>query len=292
MNAKNIPNKNAKTAVQTAPTRIVEGNIPSARVHAWNQQVAKLFNENSVDGQMRILADAISSLIPCDHWYFIYFRRDEPPIMAMYSNLRDKDNSYSDGPYIIDPFYNAFASGVSAGCYRLKDFANEDYSKIDDYREFLSEIAGPLDEIGLIWPLDDQTAAHICLYRFAGVSDFRPEHVEAMQITSPIVETVMRRAWQEKFAPADGEKPSRTNYHENVSRLFEQFGKSVLTVREAEIAKFLIKGFSAQEIGNMLGVSAGTVRNHMKKIYLKLDVSTQAELCALFIEDLVNLAAA
>ncbi len=258
----------------------------------WNQSVAQLFVEQSAENRLRILADGISALIPCDHWYVIYFHKDEPPVLALHSNIYDTYCRYSDGPYILDPFYNAYTDGITAGCYRLKDFAKADYSKLDEYQEFLSETGGPVDEIGLIWPLDDQTAAHVCLYRRAGVSDFRPEHIEAMLVTAPLVEAIMRGAWQDKYAPAETERSNRAGYHDTVSRLYQEFGNSVLTVREAEVARFLIKGYSASEIGDLLNVSSGTVRNHMKKIYRKLNVSTQAELCALFIEDLVNVAAA
>ena len=292
MTTKDRNTRKPPSAAETDLARIEAGTIPSARVREWNQSVANLFHELSADRRLRILADGLSALIPCDHWYVIYFHKDEPPVMALHSNIYDTSSRYSDGPYILDPFYNAFTDGITAGCYRLKDFAKADYSKLGEYRDFLAETGGPVDEIGLICPLDEQTAAHVCLYRRAGVSDFRPEHIEAMLVTAPIVETVMRGAWVEKYAPAETDRPNRADYHETIRRFYREFGNSVLTAREAEVARFLIKGYSAPEIGDLLGVSSGTVRNHMKKIYRKLKVSTQAELCALFIEDLVNLAAA
>jgi DNA-binding CsgD family transcriptional regulator len=58
----------------------------------------------------------------------------------------------------------------------------------------------------------------------------------------------------------------------------------VLTGRELEIAELLIRGYSAKEIAQSIAVSPGTVRTHMKNLYPKLDVTSQARLCARFYE--------
>jgi DNA-binding CsgD family transcriptional regulator len=65
---------------------------------------------------------------------------------------------------------------------------------------------------------------------------------------------------------------------------FRNFGESVLTPREQEITKLLLKGFSAKSIAGNLGISSGTVRNHMKQVYSKLGVNSQVELAGLFFE--------
>jgi DNA-binding CsgD family transcriptional regulator len=65
---------------------------------------------------------------------------------------------------------------------------------------------------------------------------------------------------------------------------FRNFGASALTPREQEITKLLLKGFSAKSIARILGISPGTVRNHMKQVYSKLEVNSQVELVGLFFE--------
>jgi DNA-binding CsgD family transcriptional regulator len=59
---------------------------------------------------------------------------------------------------------------------------------------------------------------------------------------------------------------------------------SALTPREQEITKLLLKGFSAKSIACILGISPGTVRNHMKQVYSKLEVNFQVEPVGLFFE--------
>src|SRR5206468_1690882 len=50
-----------------------------------------------------------------------------------------------------------------------------------------------------------------------------------------------------------------------------------LTDREQEVLRLLVKGFTFQEIGGLLGISAHTVTTHVKHIYEKLEVRSRAE---------------
>lgn len=50
-----------------------------------------------------------------------------------------------------------------------------------------------------------------------------------------------------------------------------------LTERELEVLTFIAKGFSYQEGAQMLGVSANTVRTHVKRIYQKLAVNSRTQ---------------
>lgn len=51
-----------------------------------------------------------------------------------------------------------------------------------------------------------------------------------------------------------------------------------LSERETEIIFFLIKGCSLQQIGDSLFISAGTVKNHVLKIYKKTNCHSRIEL--------------
>jgi len=51
----------------------------------------------------------------------------------------------------------------------------------------------------------------------------------------------------------------------------------VLTEREAEILKWVALGKTNPEIGSILEISAFTVKNHMQRVFKKLDVSNRAQ---------------
>lgn len=56
--------------------------------------------------------------------------------------------------------------------------------------------------------------------------------------------------------------------------------ESVLTQRETEILKAVSRGYKRREIADQLGISAGTVGNHITNIYRKLEVSSNMEAVA------------
>ena len=51
-----------------------------------------------------------------------------------------------------------------------------------------------------------------------------------------------------------------------------------LSAREREIAELAAQGYAPLNIGAVLSISTGTVRNHLKSIYRKLNVSSRVEL--------------
>ena len=51
----------------------------------------------------------------------------------------------------------------------------------------------------------------------------------------------------------------------------------LLTPRQTEILVFLKKGYSYQEIADVLGVSLNTIRKHVSNIYAKLKVSSRQQ---------------
>jgi DNA-binding NarL/FixJ family response regulator len=61
------------------------------------------------------------------------------------------------------------------------------------------------------------------------------------------------------------------------SRLTERMMRSDLTTRELEILKLLAKGLTNKQIGQVLGISSNTARNHVNSVIDKLDVSDRTE---------------
>jgi DNA-binding NarL/FixJ family response regulator len=62
-------------------------------------------------------------------------------------------------------------------------------------------------------------------------------------------------------------------------------GLGALTVREHEVLVLLMRGTSTTAMATTLGISEHTVRNHLRHIFEKLDVSSRAEAIALAIRE-------
>ena len=61
------------------------------------------------------------------------------------------------------------------------------------------------------------------------------------------------------------------------TRLAERMMRTDLTAREFEILGLLAKGLTNKQIGQVLGISEHTVRNHVNSVIEKLDVSDRTE---------------
>ncbi|SPO54665.1 protein of unknown function [Pseudomonas sp. JV551A1] len=65
-------------------------------------------------------------------------------------------------------------------------------------------------------------------------------------------------------------------------RGFERVGEQ-LTVREQEVVGLMISGLGTKELARYLGISMQTVKVHRRNIYSKLGISTELQLCSLFL---------
>lgn len=64
------------------------------------------------------------------------------------------------------------------------------------------------------------------------------------------------------------------------------------TVREQAVARLILRGHSTVSIAETLGISQATVKIHRRNLYAKLNISSQSELCSLFIDVLSSSSAA
>ena len=88
--------------------------------------------------------------------------------------------------------------------------------------------------------------------------------------TAGLVTQLLQRYFQRFFvAPPSGDEPS---------------GLGRLTTREQEILEQLSRGYVDKEIAQRLGISAWTVRGHLKRIYEKLGVHTRTEAVVRYLE--------
>jgi DNA-binding CsgD family transcriptional regulator len=103
-----------------------------------------------------------------------------------------------------------------------------------------------------------------------------------------VVESTVRRHWADlpsrfDHSAQDKHGPARESA---IERSFHSFGDGILTAREREIVEHTLKGHSADAVGRILGIAAGTVRIHRRNIYAKLRISSQGELFSRFIQTL------
>jgi DNA-binding CsgD family transcriptional regulator len=249
----------------------------------WNTLLSKALDAEAIDERFSHAMKAVKDLVPSDSCYFIFFRKDQTPVMAFPQEQVAPGQAYSEGAYLLDPFYLGFRDKGLAGTFLLKDIAPRHLPSSKRYREYLSSLTGPVDELAMSVAISDQTTAHLSLSRLIENGRYSRRDFESLEAAAPLLGSLMAQIW-DQLHPTLG--PGGTQMDRHLA-FYQSFGANILTEREYDVAHLLLKGYSAGEIGPILSISPGTARNHMKQIYGKFEVSSQAELAGLFIEQLM-----
>lgn len=243
---------------------------------AWNDALAQLIRGPG-DQNCEQLVQALRVGLDFDQSFLALFRRDGAPVVLFHSGAPVLDRDYADGPYLLDPFYVYFLADSAGGCFHLSEIAPEGFARSDYFLNYYRHI-GISDEIGLIHWLDRDRAAHISIGRGIGRKRFTQRDCEWLKATAPLGAAIVERAAADSIRP----EPQVDAMHESLQCAYRQFGSSVLTDRETQVVRMLLRGSSAKAIARGLEISPDTARNHLKRIYPKLGVASQAELFALF----------
>jgi DNA-binding CsgD family transcriptional regulator len=172
---------------------------------------------------------------------------------------------------------------------RLGDIAPDGFRDSEYHRAHYA--AGRIgDEVGYLWPLEPGITLAVSLERSENGDPFADEEVGDLEAVQPLLYALARKHWATRHSRAtqDGEL--------ELGRLVQEaaagFGQDLLTPRECEVVKLVLRGFSTKSISQVLGISPGTVKVHRENIYGKLEVSSQAELFNLFIASISAMPAA
>ena len=228
----------------------------------------------------RVLADvtAFDGIVVFD------YRRSEPPV-DLYDNLHPTPReitvtAYQAGAYLLDPFFHAHLNGVESGLYRLRDLAPNRFLRSAYYKSYYQRI-GLLDELGFFARLAEDRTIVVSIGRRQPDGPFRRAELAGFRAIEPVVRAAVIQHWGRTAAvsaAADGRDGKQADG-------FDQ-SLAELTEREREVANLILRGYSSEAIALTLDIRPGTVKVHRKHLYKKLQISSQAELFALFLESL------
>ena len=188
---------------------------------------------------------------------------------------------YLDVGFVLDPFYQMFLSSPADRVDSLADIAPDDFRRSEYYAKFFRAL-NLRDECGLMLPFGEDAA----LFLSMGVHGANKMHLEPLQTLLPAISALARRHWT-VLTPDRFDGTGRLAAQ--LEAAFVSFGKSTLSPREGEIARMILQGHSSKSIALALDNSPETIKVHRKRIYTKLDVSSQGELLSLFLDALKQL---
>jgi RNA polymerase sigma factor (sigma-70 family) len=101
-----------------------------------------------------------------------------------------------------------------------------------------------------------------------GADEYLTKPITPRKLFAYIDAIARRMQWESESSYKGSDEGDDNALHETIN---------VLTQRETEILKHIVKGYSNQQIGEKLVISETTVKNHLANIYKKLNVSNRTQ---------------
>lgn len=231
------------------------------------------------------LTQSLKQCIKIEAGLILLYRRDSAPKILFndwrtHRGLLDIQH-YLEGPYRQDPFYQLAFDNEDDGLYRLSQIAPNDFSRSAYYTNYYRH-SGLVDEFNFLISLDTQTKVAISVCRSQSNPRFSSDEADMLNSVSSLLQSAVIRHWRDlrpELLDDDGGMLQKA-----LARAINNFGRSILTERECEVAQLVLRGYSLKGAADLLGISPATVKLHRRNLYAKLDVNSQTELFSLFID--------
>lgn len=188
--------------------------------------------------------------------------------------------AYLNGLYQLDPFYQACREGLASGFHHLEEIAPDQFRQSEYYLSYFHDNVLE-DEVQFILQLPGQGALSLSL----GMRrPFDAGQRGLLGMLSPWVLALMQQHWErrsQRLLPA-----AQDGVASQVRDALSHFGAHVLSERELEIARLILRGYSSKAMAERLAISPETIKVHRRHLYAKLDISSQPELFSLFLQSL------
>ena len=257
------------------------GQLVSKRhflLEQWSKSVAEITFAVGTDMFVPTLLAGVKRLVDFDFIMGFAYSGEQPPL-ALGDTLDSErhgviSTDYVAGPFLLDPFYQLALRGKNCGCHRLHQIA-PDHFRNSEYFNVHYGRTGIGEEVGFYFDLGANLTGVMSLSRWSQSPPIVPSEFAVLEAVESTIGAFCARHWSNIHGAL--------RHHAKIPDVTEQFGGSVLSVREREIVAMILQGHSTESIALQLDISPGTVKIHRKNTYRKLKVSSQAELFAAFL---------
>ena len=259
----------------------------------WNSDLANIVAHVGEPIFFQQVFAAIEAQVPVAMPQAWLYHKDLPPKLLDHKISKEAYTSqvdkYLEGPYREDPFFKISLSAPRNNCYRLSRLITGNFEDSSYHRDYYGS-TGTVDEAIIVTRLGDGSVVNISFMRLESHGEFSDgEYNWLYSVSQVIAELIELHTRREEFVESNLLQPG-VDHH--IQQGFEYFGTSYVSEREQEVLELLLRGYGADTSAERLNISLETVRRHRKSIYKKLDVNSQADLFALFINTIPYVAQA
>jgi DNA-binding CsgD family transcriptional regulator len=262
--------------------------LPFGALHNWHGAMREAFAHIDEPDALGFLATAFGHLVNIESVMISLEHKDRPPQLLYQRGIPKQYRAsiidrYFSGGYLLDPFCLAVEQGLAQGFYHLEEIAPDNFFDSEYYKTYYLK-AGSSEDSFYIVDTGLDTQVSVSLFQGFGGESLRVEQLHLLRAVEPLVREFISEFGRRGLQHSHPEATVRDDLKQRVQSAFEQFGCDVLTEREREVAHMVLRGHSVKSTASQMNISPETVRMHRKNLYLKLEVGSQSELFALFIE--------
>lgn len=225
----------------------------------------------------------INAVVPVDITLVCGFCANTVPIELFRDfdahSEREYLKRYSQGAYLLDPFYQVSVNRIASGVYTIRDIAPDRFFQSEYYASYYRKL--PLvDEIGIVDHISEDWCFVYSMGRTPASGTYSARELRRMKQISPVLRALMLSHWSAPLLTVD-RKEKLTDLNEMTRRIFD-YARSIvprgISPRESQVAALILQGHSNHSIAANLGIALGTVKVMRKRLYAKLNISSQNEL--------------
>jgi DNA-binding CsgD family transcriptional regulator len=262
--------------------------LPFGALHKWHGDMRQAFAHIDEPDALRHLASAFGHLVSIESVMISLEHKDRPPQLLYQRGIPEKYREsiidrYFSGGYLLDPFCLAVEQGLAEGFYHLEEIAPDNFFDSEYYKTYYLK-AGSSEDSFYIVDTGHDTKVSVSLFQGFGGESLRAEQLNLLRAVEPLVREFISEFGRRGLQHSAVSEGGRDNLKQRVQSAFEHFGCDLLTEREREVAHMVLRGHSVKSTASQMSISPETVRMHRKNLYLKLEIGSQSELFALFIE--------
>ncbi|WP_028218637.1 helix-turn-helix domain-containing protein [Paraburkholderia oxyphila] len=254
---------------------------------AFHQRLGRLIERLDDHQFWNALIDLLRGVVRFDNWVaMVYSPTLKPRLIAASVSDAAGDTlfqGYLNNVYLLDPYYQFSLGPISPGVYRLDEVAPDQFRETEYFRRYFS-VNVLEDEVQFLAPLPGGETVSLSLGSRRHIS---AADVGTLCLYGTWILPLMRRA----VRPPDGQ-PDRTDHvaaepewRARFEHALHERASTRLTAREVEVSLMILAGHSTKNIARLLGISPATAKVHRSNLYRKLDISSQAALFGLFVEN-------
>jgi DNA-binding CsgD family transcriptional regulator len=212
-----------------------------------------------------------------------YSRRAAPEYVVHDGLQAEHIDLYLRGLYRVDPIYRLCRQRRVRG---VKDLAavSTPADRSGDYFNIFLRLTGMADDLVMLLPADTDTSVGIVYER---KTVFRPHEITEMRALFPLIDS-LHQLHLRLIRPATSRSEEPGLLPIDHKAALGAFLRHELTPRERDIVHLILVGYPNVKIAERLRLSVNTIKNHKKRMYLKLDITTERELFLAFVNFLLT----